>query len=179
MFEKGAIPLINRPTRVTTSSATLIDNIFRNCVFDTSLKNRIIKTFISDHFAISAAITLSNEKTRKQKTKIKKRCLSDKNKKCFKQDLQKINWEELNILNCTNTNTAIKHFIKIYSNIYDKKFPLLETKVKLKNLQIPWMSKAMSKSSKQKQKLYIKFLTSKNPEDELIYKNHKNLFSKN
>ena len=28
MFEKGAILLINRPTRVTTSSATLIDNSF-------------------------------------------------------------------------------------------------------------------------------------------------------
>ena len=40
------------------------------------------------------------------------------------------------------------------------------------------MSKAMRKSSKQKQKLYIKFLKSKNPEDELIYKNYKNLFEK-
>ena len=58
MFEKGAIPLINRPTRVTTSSATLIDNIFTNCVFGTSLKNGIIKTSISDHFAIFAAIKL-------------------------------------------------------------------------------------------------------------------------
>ena len=58
MFEKGVIPLINRPTRVTTSSATLIDNIFTNCVFDTSLKKGIIKTSISDHFTM-----LSNEKT--------------------------------------------------------------------------------------------------------------------
>ena len=38
------------------------------------------------------------------------------------------------------------------------------------------MSKDMRKSSKQKQKLYIKFLKSKNPEDEFIYKNYKNLF---
>ena len=36
----------------------------------------------------------------------------------------------------------------------------------------------MRKSSKQKQKLYIKFFKSKNPEDELIYKNYKNLFEK-
>ena len=36
----------------------------------------------------------------------------------------------------------------------------------------------MRKSSKQKQKLYIKFIKSKNPEDELIYKNYKNLFEK-
>ena len=71
MFEKGAIPLINRPTRVTTSSAMLIDNIFMNWVLDTSLKNGIIKTSISDHFTIFAAIKLSDEKTRNQKIKIK------------------------------------------------------------------------------------------------------------
>ena len=89
MFEKGAIPLINRPTRVTTSSVTLIGNIFTNSVFDTSLKNGKIKSSISDHFAIFAAIRLSNEKTRNPKIKIKKRFFSDKNKKSFKQDLQK------------------------------------------------------------------------------------------
>ena len=64
MFEKGAIPLINRPTRETTSNATLIDNIFANCFFDTSLKKGIIKTSISDHFTM-----LSNEKTKNQKIK--------------------------------------------------------------------------------------------------------------
>ena len=62
--------------------------------------------------------------------------------------------------------------------IYFKNFPLLETEVKSKDLRTPWMSKTMRKSSKQKQKLYIKFLKSKNPEDELIYKNYKNLFEK-
>ena len=36
----------------------------------------------------------------------------------------------------------------------------------------------MRKFSKQKQKLYLKFLKSKNPEDELIYKNYKKLFEK-
>ena len=80
------------------------------------------------------------------------------------------------MLNCTNT--LYKHSVKIYSSIYDKNFPVLETGVKLKDLRTPRMSKAMRKSSKQKQKLYIKFLKSKNPEDELIYKNYKNLFEK-
>ena len=64
MFEKGAIPLINRPTRVTTSSATLTENIFTNCIVDTSLKKGIIKTSIPDHFAVFAAIKLSSEKTK-------------------------------------------------------------------------------------------------------------------
>ena len=57
-------------------------------------------------------------------------------------------------------------------------FPLLETEVKLKDLQTSWMWKVMRKSTKQKQNLYIKFLKRKNPEDELIYKSYKNLFEK-
>ena len=55
---------------------------------------------------------------------------------------------------------------------------MTRTEVKLKDLQTPWMSKAMRKSSKQKQKLYIKFLKNNNPENELIYKITK-IFSKN
>ena len=149
MLEKGANPLINRPTRVTTSSARPID-IF---------KKGIIKTSISDHFTIFAAIKLPNEKTKNWKIKIKKRFFSDKNKVSFKQDILKINWEELNILNCRNI--LYENFIKIYSYIYDKNFPLLETEVKLKDLLTPWMSKAMKKTWKQDQKLYIKFQKSR------------------
>ena len=78
MFEKRAFPLINRPTRCNTSSATLIDSIFTNCVFGTSLKNGIMKTSISDYFAIFAAIKLSNEETRNQKLKIKKIRISNR-----------------------------------------------------------------------------------------------------
>ena len=39
IFKKEAIPSINRPTGVTTSSATPIENIFTNCVFDTFPKH--------------------------------------------------------------------------------------------------------------------------------------------
>ena len=104
------------------------------------------------------------------------RFFSDKSKESFKQDLQKLNWEQLNKLNCTNT--LCKHFMKIYSNVYDKNFPLLETEVKLKDLRTPLKSKAMTESSKQKLKFNIKFLNCKNPEDELIYKSYKNLFER-
>ena len=124
MFEKGAILLINRATKVTTSSARLIDNTFKNCIIDTSLKKEIIKTSILVYFAIFSAIRLSNEETRNQRTNIKQIFFPDKNKEDFKQ-------EELNILNCTNT--LCKYFIKIYSSIYGKNFPLLETEVRLKD----------------------------------------------
>ena len=43
------IPSITRPTRITNSSATLIDNIFVNNDFVRLLKSQIIINDISDH----------------------------------------------------------------------------------------------------------------------------------
>ena len=42
LFEKEAIPLIKRHSRVTTSSAKLTNKIFTKCVFDGPLKKGII-----------------------------------------------------------------------------------------------------------------------------------------
>ena len=57
-------------------------------------------------------------------------------------------------------------------------FPLTEIEIKPKNLKTPWFSKGLKKSSKTKQRLYIKFLKNKSAESEEKYKNYKNLFEK-
>ena len=54
----------------------------------------------------------------------------------------------------------------------------MESLEKIKDLNSPWMSKGLKKSSKLKQKLYIKFLKNKTTQNETIYKNYKNLFEK-
>ena len=51
VFQNGIFPVINRPTRVTKSSATIIDHILTNTITDSHNQSRIIKTDISDHFA--------------------------------------------------------------------------------------------------------------------------------
>ncbi|XP_065654753.1 uncharacterized protein LOC136081371 [Hydra vulgaris] len=48
LFEYGAIPLINKPTRITSTSATLIDNIITTDFFNETLKKVIIKRFFAD-----------------------------------------------------------------------------------------------------------------------------------
>ena len=45
----------------------------------------------------------------------------------------------------------------MFSELYEKHFPLKDCPVKVKNLQAPWINKGLKKSSKQKKKLYIKF----------------------
>ena len=52
MFSLSYIPLINRPTRVTEHSASIIDNIFTNHHKTTNYMAGIIPTDVSDHFSI-------------------------------------------------------------------------------------------------------------------------------
>ena len=44
--------MINRPTRVTKLSATVIDNILTNTIIDSHIQIGIIKNDVSDHFDV-------------------------------------------------------------------------------------------------------------------------------
>ena len=52
MISKNFLPIINRPTRVTPHSCTLIDNIFFNTV-DEVESSGVITTNISHHYPVS------------------------------------------------------------------------------------------------------------------------------
>ena len=54
MFQHSFIPHINKPTRITTTSATVIDNIYSNYILGTNNyhSHGIIYTDISDHLPI-------------------------------------------------------------------------------------------------------------------------------
>ena len=61
-FRNSLIPLINRPTRVSRKTATCIDHILTNSFIDSEIMSGIIKTDISDHFAIFCTVK-TNENT--------------------------------------------------------------------------------------------------------------------
>ena len=69
-------------------------------------------------------------------------------------------------------------YILLLTDIYDANFAMRECILKDKHIKSSWTSKALKKSSKKKQKLYIKFLKTKTLEDEFKYKNYKSLFEK-
>ena len=62
MFRYGMIPTINKPTRVTANTATAIDHIITNVIIDTDFKTGILKSCISDHFAIILAFQIGEKK---------------------------------------------------------------------------------------------------------------------
>ena len=52
MFGHSMMPVINKSTRVTKNTATVIDHIFINSVTTTKFKTGIIKSDILDHFPV-------------------------------------------------------------------------------------------------------------------------------
>ena len=67
-------------------------------------------------------------------------------------------------------------FFRIVFNIIWYFFSTKKIKIKAKDLQSPWITNGIKKSSKCKQRLYNKFLKNRSEKIETKYKNYKNLF---
>ena len=71
---------------------------------------------------------------------------------------------------------VIKYFRKKVMSLYDEYFPIKIIKLKTKDIQIPWITTGIKKSSKYKQCLYEKFLKTRCKIAKNASKNYKNLF---
>ena len=82
IFAHGCIRLITKPTRVTSKTVSLIDNVFTNFIFDISfkLKKGIIKNDVSDHFPVFVSLCYPSKINKGyQKITIHKRVVHDSN----------------------------------------------------------------------------------------------------
>ena len=156
IFEKGTIPIINRPTQMSKHLASLIDNILTTDIFNNSLKNGIIKSDVSDHFPIFFTIRLTEEKLQEDVIKIRKRVFSKGNITYFKEQLSLHHWRHIDFNE--TVNEIYDTFLKTLTDIYYVNFPICEFILRDKDIKSPWISKSLKKSSKTKQRLYIKFL---------------------
>ena len=136
IFAHGCIPLITKPTRVTYKTVFLIDNIFTNFIFDTSLKLKkgIIKSDVSDHFPVFVSLC-SPSKIHKEyrKITIHKKVIHDTKLMAFTTDLRYVKWNSIN--HSPETNSKYETFLKIFSELLEKHFSLRDFQVKVKDLQ--------------------------------------------
>ena len=130
MFEFSMIPTINKPTRVTSYTATTTDIIITNSIFDNNFESAIIKTDVSDHFLIIFTIKLKTVSSPKNHVDqfIYKRNFDENSLNLFKQNLSEKSWDSLK--NIADPNESHHKFLKTFPSLYEKYFPL--TKVKLK-----------------------------------------------
>ena len=96
-------PLVLQPTRVTSSSATLIDNIFIDKLGIKSIGGNIVTT-ISDHFPQFALVDLKISKTDPENKYI--RDFSNFNDREFEDEMNLIRWGGL--LNDRTSDEGVK-----------------------------------------------------------------------
>ena len=121
MYSNMFFPLITRPSRITSQTATLIDNIFVNNFFERS-RSGLIFTDISDHlpvFSIHSDTTLVN---RHRQDPVFIRDKNPDNIPSFVEKLESVDWSLLKDFD--EPNTAFNSFLALYSGIYNDCFPL-------------------------------------------------------
>jgi len=162
-----------KPTRVTARSATLIDNIFTSSIDNDHVFNGILYTDITDHFPIFH-IDYSNVSA-KQPLFFKRRMYNDENRNKFSHMMSNGDWSD--VLSNNNPQEAYTSFFNRFSRIYNECFPIKSIKAGYKTRK-PWLSDALKKAIKKKNKLYKRKNKSKNPEHEAYYKKYRNCLNK-
>ena len=70
MFQFGLATTINKPSRVTNKTISVIDHIITNSIYNNKFKTGIRKTDISDHFPIIYAFKLRSSMSSENHPKI-------------------------------------------------------------------------------------------------------------
>ena len=173
LYSYSLFPLITKPTRVTSNTSTLIDNIFFNDINLLNTVNGILYTKISDHFPIFTVFcdsAINNESTLR-----KDRIFSSRNIKKFENILKSASWTD--VMNAVNGPVAFDCFYRKFSQLYDKSFPVQEIKPRYTNKK-PWLSEGLKKSIKHKNKLYMKQVKSPTASNITNYKLYKRMLNR-
>ena len=124
MYSNSFIPMIYKPTRETSTTATLIDNISTNSYsIDNLLLQGLLIANISDHHAIfHIQDKYIPEKDQFQLIRLcNKQRMND-----YKDSICNIDWS---IQDEYKTCEAyFSHFLKMFKSVYDKSFPVIKVK---------------------------------------------------
>ena len=158
LISKGFFSLIIQPTRVTDTSASVIDHIITNDLSH-KLIPRIIRTAnLSDHYVTYVIIRDKNKPKVKRCERIKLRDTSNFSPTTFKND-QVVSFSEfLNFLaevDENNFNIMFNDFHGRFTKVLDKNAPFkLLSRKRSKLAHKPWISKGILASIQNKQKIY-------------------------
>ena len=169
-------------TRTTSTSSSLIDQIFTNNIDKISGAFVIEDIFISDHLV--NGISLTERHNQPSKT-IKTRKIDEEKEAAFRDALEHVDWSDLQTLNLSNPKWEL--LTNNIKTILDETCPLKEKKVSLNTgpSKTPWMTIELRESEKklrEYQKLSNKYPnrieTGNTMSNTDMFKNYRNTHSK-
>ena len=167
----GFFPKIDRPTRITDSTATLIDNIITN-VHLTNVFSGIWTAAVADHLVVF--ITLPHSIARRERSIVfeQKRIYSTQNFDNFKSKLYDVSWNS--VFETSDCNEKYNCFMHIVSDLHNRCFPITSIKINPLKDSKPWITQTILNSVKKKNTMYKNYLNTKSPILLDIYKKYKN-----
>ena len=180
MYTNFLLPYVTTPTRVTSHSETLIDNIFSNKIEDDLISGNIITT-ISDHygqFLLQKNVTLDKSKPNSFGHNFK-----NFNAAHFDFELKNTDWNATLEIDKKDIDLSFSKFLSNFNNLLLQYAPLKKLSNKeIKTLRKPWITTRILKSIAKKNKINRKCNRTKNPikKEELhqLYKTYKNSITK-
>ena len=154
ILDHNLLPTITKPTRISKTSATLIDNILISKKLQSDYESLIIVDDLSDH--LPCLVKLKNFKPTGTKNFIRKRVLNNKAVKNIKEDLLKIDWNmKMKDKSASDSFHAFHSELSIALNKYAQEKLI---RIKEKRIKNPWMSKGLKNSLIKSKKLYERAL---------------------
>ena len=169
------LPCIDKPTRITASSSTLIDNIFTN-TFEQRNQSGILYYDVSDHLPVFVISSFSRNKECTKTKVIMYRKESSENIKALNDDLIKEQW--LDVYEENDVNTAYDKFITKLKQYYDKNIPLVKINPGRNQSINPWITKGILNSIKNRNSLYKLYLRKPSVQNHDKYKQYRNKLTK-
>lgn len=172
MSSNSLIPSCTIPTRVASTSATLIDNIF---LTTPATSSQVVLTDFSDHFFLISDVRYQIHKIKSPETAT--RIINKKNLVCLKDKLNLTDWSP--VFDADEINSATDYFLEGFHAALDESCPRVKKRKRKYNQPIqPWISPALLTSIKHKNNLYKTLISFESEENRRTFKNYKNLLSK-
>lgn len=171
MYSMSLYPSITKPSRITSSSATLIDNIFTNDIQNESI-NGLFICDVTDHLPVFTIKEWKCWKKPNLQITSQKHLLNEQTIGALFNALSEQDWGT--VYNEENVDNAYNNFIQTFIKLYNKYCPLINCKNRKRYEHCPWLTKGLQNACKKKNNLYAKFIKLKTKESEIKYKTYKN-----
>ena len=173
------LPTILIPTKINKKTNSLIDNIFTNQYNPETISGNLTVS-ISDHLPSFCIFPVEKTKYLPRKHNIYKRHFSKMTETDYsnlKNDISQIDWDDLLQLHRNDVNFSFNTFFSTVENILNKYCPLKKVnKKELKNMHKPWVTKGILTSMRRRDKLFGKFIRTKNETNKMsLHNEYKNL----
>ena len=156
------VPLILVPTKINTKNDTLIDNIFSNQFNSETVSGNLTVNFSDGHLPSFAIFPKPNQNHLPKKHNLYVRDLRNFDRENFLIDLAAVDLDNDVMVENDGEKSLTNLLLKI-NELIDKYAPLRKvTKSEFKQTHKPWITNGILNSIKRKDKLFHKYINTKN-----------------